>query len=159
MLEQSFMKINENVMKVYHNGFDGNGKTIISILTVNGVDLNASELNDILIRSEKFFNLTEMRPYGMRGSNIVLNNIEWYPIDISVRLQIEDSFNADEVRKEIQVRLGKYLDYRYWRLGQKVEWDDLLQIIKNTNGVKYVNDSNFYPRNDINIDIKKLPIS
>lgn len=157
MLEQSFMKINENVLKVYHNGFDNFGKTILSILTVNGIDLDKAELNDILIRSEKFFNLTEMRPYGMNGSNIILTNIEWHPIDISMRVQIEDNYSSDDVRREIQLRINKYLDYRYWNLGQKVEWDNLLSIVKSVKGVRYVNDANFYPRNDLNIDIRKLP--
>ena len=157
MLEQAFMKINENIMKIYHNGFDSFGRTIISIMTVNGINLNDSELNDIVTRSEKFFNITEMRPTGVNGANVVLKNIEWQPIDISARVQIESSYNADDVRREIQIRLNKYLDYRYWKLGQRVEWDNLLEIVKNTNGVRYVNDSNFYPRNDLTIDLRKLP--
>lgn len=157
MLEQSFMKINENIMKIYHNGFDGMGRTVISILTVNGIDLNPQEINDIITRSEKFFNITEMRPTGVNGANVVLKNIEWEPIDISVRLQLETNYNADEVRREMQIKLNKYLDYRYWKLGQRVEWSDLLEVVKNTQGVKYVNDSFFYPRNDLTIDLRKLP--
>lgn len=157
MIEQSFMKINRNVMKVYHNGFDSFSRTIISILTVNGINLNVEELNDIVIRAEKFLNLTEMRPTGVGGANVVLQNIEWQPIDISMRLQIEQSYNSDDVRREIQIRLNKYIDYRYWKLGQRIEWDNMLEIVKSTDGVRYVNDNFFYPNNDLSIDLRKLP--
>jgi uncharacterized phage protein gp47/JayE len=157
MLEQSFMKINENVMKIYHNGFDSFGRTIISILTINGVDLTDSELNDILIRSEKFFNISELRPNGVNGSNVVLQNIQWQPVDISTRVEIESSYNPDDIRRDIQIRLNKYIDYRRWKLGQKIEWDNLLDIVKNTNGVRYISDNFFHPRNDISVDLRKLP--
>ena len=157
MIEQGFMKINQNVMKVYHNGFDDKSRTILSVLSINGIDFTNEELNDLVIRSEKLFTLTEMRPTGINGSNVKLQNIEWQPVDISMRLSLEPSYNPDDVRREIQIRLNKYLDYRYWKLGQRVEWDNMLEIVKSTAGVKYVNDTYFYPNNDLSIDLRKLP--
>lgn len=158
MLEQIFMKINENVLKVFYNGRDASSKTIIGILTVNGIDLNNSEINDILLRAEKFLSTSEMRSIDGSGTiNVILRNVEWQPIDISFRTELEASYNASLVRKEIQIRLSKYLDYRFWKTGQRVEWDTLLEIVKNTEGVKYVNDTYFYPHADIAIDVRKLP--
>lgn len=157
-LEQIFMKINENVLKVFYTGRDETGKTIISILTVNGIDLNIGELNDILIRAEKFLSINEMRSVNGSGLiNMVLQNVNWQPIDISFRVSLDPSYKADDIRKDIQVRISKYLDYRYWQQGQSIYWSDLLDLIKNTDGVRFVNDNLFYPNVDVAIDPRKLP--
>ncbi len=157
MLEQVFMKINENVLKLYYSGLDLNSRIVISILTENGTGLSDADMNDILLRCEKFLALTEMRPSGFKGYGITLKNVDFEPIDVSMRLELESSYDPDEVRKDIQVRLSKYLDYRYWTVGQKVEWDNMLEIVKHTDGVKYVNDAFFFPNNDVAIGLYKLP--
>lgn len=158
LLEQIFMKINEAVLKVFYTGRDSIGRPIISIVTVNGIDLLDSELNDILLRGEKFLTTTEMRSVDGSGAiNLVIQNAIWQPIDISFRVELESSYDPNDVRKEIQIRLSKYLDYRYWKVGQRVEWDNMLEIVKSTEGVRYVNDNFFYPRTDILIDTNKLP--
>lgn len=156
MLEQVFMKINENVLRVYYSGLDDNGRVILSILTVNGIDLTEAELNDIYIRGEKYFSLTEMKP-TLSGFSIKLQNVQWQPIDISMRLEIEASYNPDMVRKLMQITMNKYLDYRYFVTGGRVEWDNLLQIAKTTEGVRYVVDAFFYPNADFEVDVYKLP--
>lgn len=156
-IEQVFMKINENILKVYYSGIDDYGRTILRILTENGIDLNDSELNDILLRAEKSFGISDLRPSNFSGYGIALKNAQWQPIDISLRVDIEASYPIDEVRKEMQIKMGKYLDYRYWRAGGTVEWDNLLEIAKSTEGVKYVNDAYFFPSTDIQTDIFKLP--
>ncbi len=157
MIEQCFQKINNNVLRVFYSGIDSNSRVILSILTENGIDLTSEEINDVLIRGEKFFNLTEMRPVSYNGFGVTIQNVLFQPIDISMRIDIERSYNVDQVRIDMQTRINKYLDYRYWRVGQKVEWDNLLEIVKHTDGVKYVNDSFFFPNNDIAIDVYKLP--
>jgi len=156
-VEQVFMKINENVLKVYYGGIDAQGRVVLSILTENGIDLNTSELNDIVLRAEKFFSLTEFRPSNFNGYGVVLQNVQWQPIDISMRVDIDPAFVTDDVRKEIQIRINKYLDYRYWRAGNKVEWDNLLDIVKHTDGVRYVSDSYFFPSVDLQTEVLKLP--
>jgi hypothetical protein len=88
---------------------------------------------------------------------MVLRNVDFQPLDISMRVDLQPSYNPDEVRKQIQIQLGKYLDYRYMRTGQKIEWDNLLQIVKNVDGVRYVNDYYFYPNIDVPVDVFKLP--
>lgn len=156
-IEQVFMKINENVLKVFNGGFDGNSRVILTVLTQNGIDLNQSEIDDILVKSEKFLSLCDMRPTGIHGSNVAIQNAQWQPVDLSMRLDLQANYTADEVRKDIQIRISKYLDYRYWKLGQRVEWDNILEIVKQTAGVRYVNDFYFFPNRDIEIDNKKLP--
>lgn len=156
-IEQVFMKVNENVLKVYYGGGDGQGRIILNVLSENGIDFNTPEFNDILLRSEKFFSLSEFRPSNFNGYGVKLQNVNWMPVDISMRLDIDPSYNIDEVRKEIQIRIGKYFDYRYWRPGDLIEWDNLLDIAKKTPGVRYVNDAYFYPSTDIQTEVFKLP--
>lgn len=157
-LAQIFMKINEDVLQVFYTGINSTGQTIISILTVNGIDLNPSELNDILIRAEKFLSISEMQ--NLNGSGIInmtFQNVLWQPIDISFRASLDSSYDPDSIRQDIQVRISKYLDYRYWQQGQSVYWSDLLDIVKFTDGVLFVNDNLFYPNQDVAIDQTMLP--
>lgn len=156
-MEQTFMKINENVFKVYYGGIDANGKVVLNVLAENGMDFTQSEFNDIVLRSSKFFSIVEFRPSNFSGYGMVLRNVDFQPIDISMRVDLEPAFNPDEVRKQIQIQLNKYLDYRYMKTGQKIEWDNLLQIVKSVDGVRYVNDYYFYPNIDIPVDVFKLP--
>lgn len=156
-IEQVFMKSNENVLKVYYGGINEFGQIILLILTENGIDLTTPEFNDILLRSEKFFSLTELRPANFNGYGVTLQNVNWFPVDISMRVDIDTSYQADEVRKDIQVRINKYLDYRYWKPGNPVEWDNLLDLVKNTDGIRYVNDAYFYPSVDLQTDVFELP--
>lgn len=156
-IEQVFLKINENVLKVYYAGIDDMGRTVLAILTENGIDLSQSEMNDIILRSEKYFSLIEFRPSNFNGYGVSLRNVQWQPIDISMRIDLESSMSQDEIRKDIQIRLNKYLDYRYWKSGSMLQWDDLLDIVKNTKGVRYVSDAHFFPSSDIQTDLFKLP--
>ena len=158
MLEQSFMKINNNVLKIFYRGINASGKVVISIVTQNGVDLSANELDEILDRGSKYFSLTELKPFGSQSYGIVLENIAWQTLDISFRVELFSSFNPDDIRKEIQVKISKALDFRFFKSGeQKIEWDNLLQIVKSTRGVKYVPDQYFEPGIDVATDSTKLP--
>lgn len=158
MLEQVFMQINTNVLRCIYQGINSNGQLRIAIVTQNGIDLTSSELNELLTRGEKFFSLSELRPYSRQSYGIELVNIEWQTFDISFRCELLPSVNTDDIRIEIQTKISKYLDFRYFNAGvDKVEWDNLLSIVKNVRGVKYVPDEYFYPRVDMATDSNKLP--
>ncbi len=158
MLEQAFMKINTNVLELRYQGVNSNGQLKIAVVTQNGIDLNDSELDTLLTEGEQFFGLSELRPFGRHSYGIELINIDWQTFDLSFRCELLPSAVADDVRIDIQTKIAKYLDFRYFKSGiDKVEWDDLLSIVKNTTGVKYVPDEYFYPRIDIPTDPNKLP--
>lgn len=157
--EQAFMKINQNILKAYFVGRDANGRSIISLLSVNGIAFTDDELNDIIVRAEKYLSLNDMRTVDGSGTiNLVLQNAAFQPIDISMRVQLENSYDPNDIRVNIQTRLAKYLDYRFWRMGDRIQWSILLEIVQNTEGVRYVDDTLFYPSTDIITDSKKLPI-
>lgn len=156
MLEQAFNKINSNVYRCFFNGINSNGQNTISILTQNGADLTTNELATLLIKGKQFFSLTDLKPDNVNGYGIQLKNITWTNVDVSVRLTLNDNVSPDDVRKEIQIRLNKYFDYRYFD-NDKVEWDDLLGVVKSVPGVKYVLDNYFSPSVDSDIPKNTIP--
>jgi hypothetical protein len=158
MLEQVFISINPKVLKIFHHGIDNNGKVIISIVTQNGVALTTGELNTLLSSSSDYFGLTEYKPYGTTSYGIILQNIVFQPIDVSFRVQLDSTVNPDQVRINIQTAFSKYLDFRnFVSYKDVVEWDNLLEIVKSTEGVTYVPDQYFYPRVDVAVDDFQLP--
>src|SRR5690606_27251347 len=135
-----------------------NGKTVLAIATQNGADLTQVDLDVILEGISPFLSLVDYRPYGRGFYGVRLKNIEYQPIDISFRVDLDGSRLADEVRRDIQTQISRSLDYRFFNPNEdKFEWDNILQIIKSTRGVKYVPDQFFYPRTDIAISLDKLP--
>lgn len=157
-LEQVFMMIDNRVLRVFHHGIDSDGKVVIAIATQNGADLTQADLDNILNSAAPFFSMADYRPWGRDFYGIRLKNIEYQPIDISFRVELDGSRVADEVRRDIQSQIGRLLDFRFFDANtQRVEWDDILHICKSTLGVKYVPDQFFYPRNDISVDLDKLP--
>jgi len=158
MLEQLFISLNSKVLRLYHHGNDNNGRVILSIATVNGVNLTQPELDSLLESSTKYFTLTEFRPFGSSFDGVILQNIEYQPLDISFRVELEGGVDPDEIRRNIQVIISKYLDPRQFNPSKDlVEWDNLLEIVKNTKGVKYCPDQYFYPRIDIPVNTFMLP--
>lgn len=156
-LEHAFNKINPAVLRCFNYGFSEDNKIIIGVLTVNGVDLTTVELNELIVKSEQYLSLNELKPYGVNNLGIELQNVVWQPVDISFRCDIDNSYDVDDVRKRAQVNINKELDYRYWTWDKKVEWDNLLEIVKKTPGMKYVVDNMFYPAVDITVNKYKLP--
>jgi len=160
-LEQAFIKTNNNVLKIFNHGLDQSGNIKIAIASQNGVDLSANELNALLVTAGKFASLTEIRPYGNTTYGIVLSNIEYETIDINFRVALETGYNPDTYRIDVQARIAKYLDFRFFDPKKNlVEWDDLLSIAKNTKGASYVPDQYFFVnsgRVDVRVSISKLP--
>ena len=158
MFEQLFIKINPKVLRVQHQGTDLGGKIVLAITTQNGVDLTNSELSELLIKSAEYFSLTEYKPFGTNYYGMIFKNMEYQPIDISFRADLDSSYNFDNIRIAIQTAVSKYLDFRTFDTSkQRVEWDNLLEIVKNTPGVRYVVDQYFYPRVDLSIDPYRTP--
>jgi hypothetical protein len=151
-----FRNENSNILRLINYGNDEQGRRSIGIVTQNGIDLTQNELDALLEATKNYFCLTDLNKFG-DTIGISLVNGEWFYVDLDFRVQILTNYDADAVRKDIQTALSKYLDFRSWDNSKKVEWDDLLQIVKTTQGVKYVPDSYFTPNSDISTPINKLP--
>lgn len=155
-MEQVFMKINNNVLKVHKGGMDADGRFNLIVVSVNGQDFTEDEFNEILSHSEEFLTLSELLN-TTTGYALKLNNVNWLPVDIEFRVDIDPAYNQDTVRREIQIQMGKLFDYRFWKYGDKVEWENLLYAAKNVDGVRYVPDTHFSPHSDINVPEYRLP--
>lgn len=155
-LEQVFVKINPRVLRLIKNGIDADGKFNLIVVPTNGVDFTDEEFNDILSKSQEYLSLVEVLN-ETNDFKLKLNNVNWLPVDVEFRVDIDPAYDADVVRRDIQIQMSKLYDYRYWKYGDKVEWDDLLQVVKQVDGVRYVPDTHFFPSYDINVPKYRLP--
>lgn len=155
-IEQIFMKINPKVLKVYKSGVDENGKICLTVVSVNGQDFRNSEFDEILSKSEEFLSLNEIVKYDNEFS-LKLQNVNWLTVDVDFRVDIDPAYDSEQIRTNIQIALSKLFDYRLWRDGEKVEWENMLYAVKNINGVRYVPDAYFNPRADIIVPKYQLP--
>lgn len=155
-IEQVFMKINPRVLRVFKGGITSNGKINLIICSTNGASFSQNEFDLMISRSEEYLSLYDiLREVSGYALNLV--NVDWQYVDVSFRVELDPSYNVDVVRKNIQIQMNKLFDYRFWNQGDRIEWDDLLQVAKNTEGVRYIPDNYFYPQADINVPSNKLP--
>lgn len=155
-LEQVFMKINPRVLRLYKGGIDSDGKFNLIVVSVNGQDFTASEFDELLSQSEEYLSLSELLRENS-GFALKLNNVDWLAVDIEFRADIDPSYDTNTVRKNIQIQINKLFDYRFWKYGDKIEWENLLYAAKNVEGVRYVPDTHFYPQSDVNVPKYRLP--
>lgn len=155
-IEQVFMKINNRVLKVYKGGVDGDNKLNLIVVSVNGQDFSEEEFNELLSKSEEYLSLTEILQ-ETTGFSLKLKNVDWLPIDIDFRVSIDTSYDIDNIRKQMQVKISKLFDYRFWKYGDRVEWENMLYVVRSIEGVRYVPDNYFNPQADINVVKYRLP--
>lgn len=157
-LTQAFIKANPNVLRVIYEGVSSVGKVVLAILTVNGIDLTQDELDDILSQSGEYFSLTELNPIGTQSYGVELKNANYYSIDVEMRVELINLSLLSETVIDIQQKFSKSVDFRFWNNSSpKIEWDDLLTIVKNNSNIKYVQDQYFVPNLDITIPTNNFP--
>ena len=157
---QIFQDLDSRILKVMNVGLGEDGKTHIYLVTQNGSFFTDDELEELLTKATPYFGLTELDLQG-NTLGIVIENAKWMYVggDEGVDFRVELSPNAviADVRKNIQIAMTKYLDFRFWEAGKKVEWDDLLEVVKTAEGVKYVPDEYFFPYFDEEVPLNMLP--
>lgn len=159
-LVQVFRNIDDRVLKIMFVGVEEDSYLHIQIVTQNGQDLTQDELDELLEKATPYFGIGDLIVAG-NIMGIKLENATWYEVGgdtgVDFRCELVPGYRVADVRKNIQIGLSKYLDFRYWEAGQKVEWDDLLEIVKNTEGVKYVSSEWFRPNQDELVSEFMLP--
>lgn len=157
-LTQIFQKINPNVLRVLNYGTDGLGSIKLGVASQDGSNFSTLQLDSLLQDASQYLSLADLNPDGLGNVGVVLQNITWEPIDISFRVELLAGFNADNVRKDIQTRMEKIIDYRYWKSGERFIWVDFFEVVQQqVEGVKYVPDNQFFPGADFFTDYSKLP--
>jgi hypothetical protein len=155
-IEQVFMKINSRVLRVYKGGIDENNKFNLILVSVNGQDFTDDEFNEILSKSEEYLSLNELL-VDTNDFSLKLNNVDWLPVDVDFRVNLDPSYDADDIRRQMQIKISKLFDYRYWQYGDKIEWENILYSVRSVDGVKYIPDNHFYPQGDVNVPKYRLP--
>lgn len=155
-LTEVFRSFNDDILNLINLGNNDDGNRVIAIVLQSGQALLQGELDTLLENVKSYFPITDLNKFG-DTIGIVLQNVEWDYVDLDFRVNISTDYDTDDVRKQIQVNLTKYLDFRFWDTTKKVEWDELLQIIKTTEGVIYVPDTFFSPFVDKKVPFYKLP--
>lgn len=157
-LGQAFMRINPNVLRVIYEGVNEQGKVVLGILTVNGIDLTSDELNTLLQQGGQYLSITELAPIGTNSYGVTLKNVEYTAIDCDFRLDLFVGASFEETVKTIQQKFNAYADFRFWESSiDIIYWSDLLGIVKSIDSVRYVPDAYFNPRVDIKIANAKFP--
>lgn len=149
--EQVLKYANERVLRLFSGGTNTSGKYLFYVAPIDGGSFSAGEFAAMETALDPFLSLP------VQATGIVLENITFVPVDVSLRVEIDSSYDLEAVRKDIQIRMQRSLDYRKWEDGQLVQWDDLLVIAKRTKGVKQVLDQFFTPSVDIEIADGELP--
>lgn len=157
---QIFQSKDDRVLKVMSAGLNEEGQFTIYLASQNGIFFTENELETLLQQTQSYFGLSELNMDG-EAVGIVLKNIDWFYVGsergLDFRVQIDPDYDILTVRKNIQVNLTKYLDFRFWQPGGIIQWDDLLDIVKKSEGVKYVPDEYFFPYYDQQVPVNQLP--
>jgi hypothetical protein len=156
-MNQIFIKINNNVLRTIYQGLNTTGRNRLAILTTNGSQLSNSELDDLLTQAMDYISIADLRKFGNNIMGIVLENITFYPIDVDFRVELVQNYDPDVLRIDLQTKFAREVDYRFWNDGDTVQWDNLLSIVKDAQGVKSVPDKRFIPQSDIVIPIGTFP--
>lgn len=151
--------LDNDIIDIRRSGYTEDGKILISLVTVNGKSFSDNELLSFQDQLKTFLALSDVDDIaGEIG--IELQNIEWHAVGgssgVDFRIDLASGYSEATVRKNIQIQLTKYFDFRFWK-NTKIEWDDMLQIVKNVRGVKYVPDEYFVPNADSTVATYKLP--
>lgn len=157
---QTLSNIDDRVLKVMSAGLDEKGIYNLYIVSQNGIFFTEEELDTLLESAQGYFGISELNIEG-KAVGIGIKNIDWFYVGsergLDFRVQLQPDYDVATVRQNIQVNLTKYLDFRFWTPGKIVEWDDLLDIVKKTDGVKYVPDEYFFPYYDQQVPANQLP--
>ena len=157
---QIFQDLDDRILKVMNVGLGEDGKTYIYLVTQNGSFFTDDELEELLEKATPYFGLTELNLSG-ESVGIILENAKWMYVGgeqgIDFRVELSPNINIADARKNIQIAMTKYLDFRFWEAGKVVQWDDLLQVVKTAEGVKYVPDEYFFPYFDEEVPLNMLP--
>ena len=157
---QTLSNIDDRVLKVMSAGLDEKGIYNLYVVSQNGIFFTEEELDTLLESAQGYFGISELNIEG-KVVGIGIKNIDWFYVGsergLDFRVQLQPDYDVSTVRQNIQVNLTKYLDFRFWTPGKIVEWDDLLDIVKKTEGVKYVPDEYFFPYYDQQVPANQLP--
>lgn len=157
-LKSVLSKLNPLILDVKKIGVDSFGRTILGLITTNGSSLSSIDLAGLIDKSKYYLSLEEQGFTGDLRSdpNLVLQNIPYQYIGLDFRVELKSNTVLSDFRKKIQIQISKYLDFRTWT-ASRVEWEELLYIIRSQEEVSILPEQFFAPHSDILLSNSSLP--
>ena len=153
----ALQQIEPTILRVLSYGLSPNGKLRLAVVSRSGTPFSDSELESLRVQAFEFMSISETNTYYLSNKGVEFVNVEWFPVDISMRVRVDSTYDLDVVRKRMQASISKLFDPRIWNQSKKIEWDDILQVAKRTLGIEYVSDASFIPRVDLPVTPGSLP--
>lgn len=165
-LLQTMQEFNPNILKILNTGLNEEDSIHILVATQNGALLTPDELKTLTNQISPYLSLADLDLYG-NSIGVDLANFGWYFVGsganiddgtgVDFRVSLDSTLDSEDIRQRIQISMTKYLDFRNWEPGDKIKWDDLLRIVKNTSGVIECPNTSFYPNTDETPNPYQLP--
>lgn len=146
-------KINPIILGIRKLGINSDYRSVLGIITSNGVDLSTEELESLLSQLTPYLSLNDVGT-DINEVAVTLQNIEYEYIDIDFRVELDPYYSVDTVRVSILQAINSYFDFRTWK--DDLEWEELYTLIRKVSGVKFIPSQYFVPSQDRKIN-NKLP--
>ena len=149
---------NPNIYKIVKLGKTSSGQIQLGVITKNYVSLTNEELTELSQIITNRISISDCFQ-SVYSSNILLKNVEKYPIDISFRCKTLQNIKIKDVVSDIQNQTMNYFSPLNFEGNKvKVEWDNIFDICKYAKGIDYIDDNTFMPNLDINLSANNYPI-
>lgn len=153
-LLQIMLEFESNIFRVYKKGVSTDGKIIIGIMLQNGSFLSQNELDTLLLNITPSLSLSDVGPLG--EALLILENCDYLPIDVKFRFKASSQANLTQLRIDLQNKLSKYLDLRFWD-NRVVQWEYMLNVISSHRDVLLLPEQYFSPSTDILVYLGQYP--
>ena len=99
-IKSVFQTLNTNILDVKKIGINASGKSVLGVMTVNGVDLTEEEIDYLLSKSKFYLSLKEQTvTNGLdAGAPIEIKNIQATYVDMDFRVSYFSNINSDDLR-------------------------------------------------------------
>lgn len=156
-LEQVMIRLQPLVYKIYSNGQTQAGKIDIRILTWNGELLTTNQLNLLTSQIGPYLSLRDSQYFHKTNHAVQLSNMDFYYIDISMKIQLLPNANSELVRCEMQANILKLIDIDKLKIGTVLQWEDIYIACVQTAGVIQIPEESFSWKTDYIFNKPQFP--
>lgn len=153
-LLQKMLEFSPNIFRVYKKGVSIDGNLILGVMLQNGSFLSQGELDTLTQQITPSLSLSLIKNDG--SALISIENCDYLPIDISFRLKPSSTVSLTQLRIDLQNKISKYLDLRFWD-SRVVQWEYILNIVSSHPDVVLLPENDFSPRTDISSYLGNFP--
>jgi hypothetical protein len=158
LCNQIALLYNSNIYKIIKLGKTSIGQIQLGVVTKNNSLLSDEELLQLSLLISNRVSISDSFQSSY-SSNIILKNVQKYPVDISFKCKISQDVKIKDIISNIQDEIMNYFSPLNFEGNKtKIEWDNLFDICKYVEGIDYIDDESFSPSSDINIGLNIYPV-